>query len=41
VAAAYDDLKKNNLLNSNEKEIARAGIKIEIITFILKNSKFY
>jgi hypothetical protein len=41
VAGVYDDLKRNNLLNTDKEEIARAGIKIGIIMFVLKRSKFY
>jgi hypothetical protein len=40
VAEAYDDSERNNLLNSDKEETARTEIKIGIITFVLKNSKF-
>jgi hypothetical protein len=41
VAGIYDDSERNNLLNSNKKEIARTEIEIRIITSVLKNPKFY
>jgi hypothetical protein len=41
VAEIYDDLERNNLLNSNEEETARTEAEIEIIIFVLKNPKFY
>jgi hypothetical protein len=41
MVGACDDLERNNLLNSNKKEITRIKIKIKIITAVLKNSKFY